>query len=436
MAQKNSVDWWKKSVVYQVYPRSFNDANGDGIGDLRGITQKLDYIKGLGADVIWISPFFSSPNDDNGYDISNYRDIMQEFGTMQDCEELLNTAHEKGLKIMIDLVVNHSSDEHEWFKQCKTDKAASTRDYYIWRDGKNGKEPNNWFAFFGGNAWEYEKETDQYYLHMFSKKQPDLNWENPKLRREVYDIMEFWIDKGADGFRMDVINMISKEPSMPDGPELFSTGLGIPIQYVCNGPRVHEYLQEMNREVLSKHDLITVGETPNTSVTDAEKYANVNGTELNMIFQFEHMMLDKAKPGEPYRPYDLVTLKQILSKWQTELQDKAWNSLYWNNHDQPRVVSRFGNDSTPEYRVKSAKMLATCLHMMCGTPFVYQGEELGMTNAVFGNISEINDIGSINTYKQYIASGVDAKEAMRVINITTRDNARTPMQWTDGENAG
>ncbi len=427
--------WWKEAVVYQVYPRSFYDTNADGIGDINGITEKLPYIKKLGADVIWVSPFYKSPNDDNGYDISDYRAIMDEFGTMADCERLLNTAHEMGLKVMLDLVVNHSSDEHAWFASSKSDKAAPTRDYYIWREGKDGKEPNNWFSMFGGRAWEKEESTGEYYLHLFSKKQPDLNWENEALRREVYDIMRFWVDKGADGFRMDVINYISKVQEMPDGPELLAPGYGVTIPYVCNGPRVHEFLQEMNREVLAGRDLITVGETPMVDVENACRYANEDGSELCMVFQFEHVMLNDARSGRSEEKVRLSELKAVLSKWQTALYGKAWNSLYWNNHDQPRVVSRFGNDA-PAVREKCAKMLGMCLHMMCGTPYIYQGEELGMTNSAFYSIDEINDIGALNLYRELLAQGTPEPQALKAANARTRDHARTPMQWTNGENAG
>lgn len=428
--------WWKESVVYQIYPRSFCDSNGDGIGDLNGITGKLDYLKELGIDVIWLSPVYQSPNDDNGYDISDYQAIMKEFGSMEDYDRMLAEAHKRGIKIMMDLVVNHTSDEHAWFVESRKDKENPYRDYYIWREGKDGKEPNNWGACFGGPAWEYDEATDMYYLHLFSKKQPDLNWENEEVRDAVFDMMIWWCEKGIDGFRMDVISMISKAPGLPDG-EVGKSGYGGFGPYVQNGPRVHEYLQEMNRKVLSNYDLITVGECSGVTVEEAKKYAAADGRELSMVFQFEHMDLDG---GESFKWNDrkikLTELKQVLSKWQTQLDGKAWNSLYWCNHDQPRMLSRLGNDSA-EYREASAKMLATCLHMMQGTPYVYQGEELGMTNYPFRSLDEFRDIESINAYHELTEKGVIGKEDMfRYISYKGRDNARTPVQWDDSDNAG
>lgn len=428
--------WWKESVVYQIYPRSFCDSNGDGIGDLNGITGKLDYLKELGIDVIWLSPVYQSPNDDNGYDISDYQAIMKEFGSMEDYDRMLAEAHKRGIKIMMDLVVNHTSDEHAWFVESRKDKENPYRDYYIWREGKDGKEPNNWGACFGGPAWEYDEATDMYYLHLFSKKQPDLNWENEEVRDAVFDMMTWWCEKGIDGFRMDVISMISKAPGLPDG-EVGKSGYGGFGPYVQNGPRVHEFLQEMNRKVLSNYDLITVGECSGVTVEEAKKYAAADGRELSMVFQFEHMDLDG---GESFKWNDrkikLTELKQVLSKWQTQLEGKAWNSLYWCNHDQPRMLSRIGNDSG-EYREASAKMLATCLHMMQGTPYVYQGEELGMTNYPFRSLDEFRDIESINAYHELTEKGVIGKEDMfRYISYKGRDNARTPVQWDDSDNAG
>ena len=427
--------WWKESVVYQIYPRSFYDSNGDGIGDLLGIIDKLDYLVQLGVDVLWICPFFTSPNADNGYDISDYRNIALEYGTMEDCDNLLLKAHQKGLKVMMDLVVNHSSDEHSWFVESRQSKTSDKRSYYIWRDGNSDAPPNNWMSFFGGDAWKYDENSEQYYLHLFTEKQPDLNWENDSVRREVYDMMEYWINKGFDGFRMDMISLISKFPDFPDGP-MMPNGYGIPFPYVNNGPRIHEYLQEMNQEVLSKYDLLTVGETPGATTEDAKKYANETGNELNMVFQFEHMQLDKAEPGKPYQRPDLIKLKQIMNRWQTQLHGVAWNSLYWNNHDQPRAVSRFGDDSTEEYRVNSAKMLALCLHMMQGTPYIYQGEELGMTNIEFCSINEVKDVEAVQTYYSGIEAGASPEEMLQVLHYKCRDNARTPMQWDDSENAG
>lgn len=427
--------WWKESVVYQIYPRSFKDSNNDGIGDLNGIIEKLDYLKKLGIDVIWLSPVYQSPNDDNGYDISDYQQIMKEFGTMKDFDNMLEQAHKRGIKIMMDLVVNHTSDEHGWFIESKSSKNNPYRDYYIWRDGKNGKEPNNWGSCFGGSAWQYDKTTDMYYLHLFSKKQSDLNWDNPKVRDEIFSMMAWWCEKGIDGFRMDVISMISKDKNLPDG---LGNGLyGDFSSYVINGPHVHDYLQQMNKEVLSKYDLITVGETSGVTVDEAKKYASEDGTELNMVFQFEHMDLDG---GESFkwnkRKVDLIELKKVLSKWQKELEGKAWNSLYWNNHDQPRIVSRLGNDSD-KYREISAKMLATCLHMMKGTPYIYQGEELGMTNMSFESIDDFRDIESINAYNELTSNGIINKNnMMEFLRYKSRDNARTPMQWDNTPNAG
>ncbi len=428
--------WWKESVVYQIYPRSFCDSNGDGIGDLNGITGKLDYLKELGIDVIWLSPVYQSPGDDNGYDISDYRSIMEEFGTMEDYDRMLAKAHELGIKIMMDLVVNHTSDEHPWFVESRKSEDHEYRDYYIWRDGKDGKEPNNWGSCFGGSAWEYDERTGQYYLHLFSKKQPDLNWENPKVREGVFDMMTWWCEKGIDGFRMDVISLISKCPELPDGA-VGKSGYGDFAAYCANGPRVHEYLQEMNRKVLSKYDLITVGECSGVTVEEAKKYASSSGKELNMVFQFEHMDLDGGESFKwNHNKIPLTELKKIMSKWQTELAGKAWNSLYWCNHDQPRMLSRMGNDS-PKYREVSAKMLATCLHMMQGTPYVYQGEELGMTNYPFRSLDEFRDIESINAYRELTEKGIVSPEEMfDYISYKGRDNARTPMQWNDGPQAG
>ena len=428
--------WWKESVVYQIYPRSFCDSNGDGIGDLNGITGKLPYLKELGIDVIWLSPVYQSPNDDNGYDISDYRAIMREFGTMEDYDRMLARAHELGIKIMMDLVVNHTSDEHAWFVESRTSEDNPYRDYYIWREGKDGEEPNNWGSCFGGSAWKYDGATDMYYLHLFSQKQPALNWSNPEVRREVFDMMNWWCEKGIDGFRMDVISMISKMPGLPDG-QVGKSGYGDFGPYVVNGPHVHEYLQEMNREVLSKYDLITVGECSGVTVEEAKKYASASGKELNMVFQFEHMDLDGGESFKwNHKKIKLTDLKRVMSKWQTELEGKAWNSLYWCNHDQPRMLSRMGNDSD-EYREISAKMLGTCLHMMQGTPYIYQGEELGMTNYPFTSLDEFRDIESINAYHELTEKGiVEPGEMFDFISYKGRDNARTPMQWDDTVQAG
>ena len=413
--------WWHSSVVYQIYPRSFNDSNGDGIGDINGIREKLDYLKELGIDVVWLSPVYKSPNDDNGYDISDYCDIMDEFGTMEDMDNLLKEANERGIKILMDLVVNHTSDEHKWFIEAKKSKDNEYRDYYIWRDPVDGHEPNELGSTFSGSAWQYDETTGQYYLHLFSKKQPDLNWENEKVRNEVYKMMNFWVDKGIGGFRMDVIDLIGKIP------DKMITG---------NGPKLHEYLQEMNKAALEGNDLLTVGETWGATPEVAKLYSNPERKELSMVFQFEHIGLDQIEGKEKWdvKQLDLLDLKKVLSKWQIELEGQGWNSLFWNNHDLPRIVSRWGNDK--EYRVESAKMLATLLHGMKGTPYIYQGEEIGMTNVRFEDINEYNDIESLNMYKDRLSKGYSHDEIMTSIYAKGRDNARTPMQWDNSENAG
>ena len=429
--------WWKESVVYQIYPRSFCDSNGDGIGDLNGITGKLDYLKELGIDVIWLSPVYKSPNDDNGYDISDYQAIMDEFGTMEDFDRMLATAHEKGIKIMMDLVVNHTSDEHKWFIESRKSTDNPYRDYYIWRPAKeDGSLPNNWGSCFSGPAWEYDKTTDMYFLHLFSKKQPDLNWDNPAVRQDVFDMMNWWLKKGVDGFRMDVISLISKRPGLPDG----TLGLNgyATFDIAANGPHVHEYLQEMRQKALNNADTITVGECSGVTLEEAKKYARSDEKELNMVFQFEHMDVDSDEKAGKWttRKMDLRNLKKILTRWQKGLQDIAWNSLYWENHDQPRSVSRFGNDSD-EYREISAKMLATCIHMMQGTPYVYQGEELGMTNCPFNTLDNFRDLESINAFHELTEQGkMTEEDMMAAIGYKGRDNARTPMQWDDSAYAG
>ena len=429
--------WWKESVVYQIYPRSFCDSNGDGIGDLNGITGKLDYLKELGIDVIWLSPVYKSPNDDNGYDISDYQAIMDEFGTMEDFDRMLATAHEKGIKLMMDLVVNHTSDEHKWFIESRKSTDNPYRDYYIWRPAKeDGSLPNNWGSCFSGPAWEYDKTTDMYFLHLFSKKQPDLNWDNPAVRQDVFDMMNWWLKKGVDGFRMDVISLISKEPGLPDkepGINGYAT-----CNVSANGPHVHEYLQEMRQKALNNADTITVGECSGVTLEEAKKYARSDEKELNMVFQFEHMDVDSDEKSGKWttRKMDLRDLKNILTRWQKGLQDIAWNSLYWENHDQPRSVSRFGNDSD-EYREISAKMLATCIHMMQGTPYVYQGEELGMTNCPFNTLDNFRDLESINAFHELTEQGkMTEEDMMAAIGYKGRDNARTPMQWDDSAYAG
>lgn len=432
--------WWKESVVYQIYPRSFYDSNGDGVGDLRGIIAKLDYLQTLGVNVIWLSPVYKSPNDDNGYDISDYQDIMDEFGTMADWEQLLAEMHRRGLRMMMDLVVNHTSDEHPWFIESRRSKDNPYRDYYIWRPGKNGNEPNNWASFFGGSAWQYDPGTDEYYLHLFSRKQPDLNWENPQVRREIHAMMTWWLDKGVDGFRMDVINMISKTPGLPDAPVASPSPYQFGGQYFLQGPRLLEYLREMKQQVLSKYDIFTVGETPGVTTEHAADITHEEQGFLNMLFQFDHVDLDRDKRGEGMgkwrlKPWELLEMKRIMTRWQKELEAKGWNSFYLSNHDQPRSVSRFGDDG--RYRVESAKMLATFLHSMHGTPYIYQGEEIGMTNVRYPSIDDYQDIETRNFYHEWVSErGYDPSQIMPSIYAKSRDNARTPMQWDDSDNAG
>ncbi|MCE5188406.1 MAG: alpha-glucosidase [Eubacteriales bacterium] len=427
--------WWKDAVVYQIYPRSFLDTNGDGIGDLNGITLRLDYVQALGANVIWLCPVYASPNDDNGYDISDYRAIHPDFGTRADFERLLGEAHRRGIRIVMDLVVNHTSDEHAWFTAARADRNSPYRDYYIWRDGRNGTPPNNWGSWFGGSAWEYDEASGQYYLHIFSKKQPDLNWENPAVRGEVFDLMRWWLDQGVDGFRMDVISLISKPEGLPDGPPDGEFGDLSPL--CLNGPRVHEYLREMNAQVLSRYDNMTVGETPNVTPAEALRYAGFDRGELNMVFSFDHTSLSDGPLGKwSGQKTDLGALKAVLANWQLALHQRGWNCLFWSNHDQPRAVSKFGDDR-PAFRARSAKMLATCLYLMQGTPYIFQGEELGMTNAPFETIADCRDIESVNAYHRLVDGGsVSGEQMMRYIRQAGRDNARTPMQWTPGAQAG
>ena len=408
------MSWWKKAVVYQVYPKSFNDTTGSGVGDLAGITEKLDYLKELGITVIWLSPVYESPGDDNGYDISNYEQIDPAFGTMEDMEQLIAEAKKRGIYIVMDLVVNHTSDEHEWFEEAKSSRDNPYRDYYIWRDPVDGGVPNDLQSTFGGSAWEYSEETGQYYLHLFSKKQPDLNWENPAMRQDVYQMMNFWLDKGIGGFRLDVIDLIGKQPDQ---------------LVTADGPKLHEYLQEMNEATFGHQDVLTVGETWSATVQNAKQYSNPDGSELSMVFQFEHILLDQQDDGEKWdlKPLNLVDLKRTLAKWQTELGDEGWNSLFWNNHDTPRIVSRWGNDE--EYRQESAKLFAILLHLMKGTPYIYQGEEIGMTNYEMASLDDIYDIESINMYHERLASGYSEAEILTSINAKGRDHARTPMQW-------
>lgn len=413
-------EWWKNAVIYQIYPRSFADSNKDGIGDLQGIISKLDYLEGLGIDAIWLSPVCKSPQDDNGYDISDYQDIDPMFGTLEDMEELIKEAGNHHIRIIMDLVLNHSSDEHRWFQEAKKSRENPYHDYYIWRDGKEGILPNEMKAAFGGPAWEWVPEVQQYYFHQFSVKQPDLNWENPKVRREIYDMINWWIEKGVGGFRLDVIDQIAKEPDK-----------GI----TNNGPLLHEFLRELSRETFQKADLVTVGEAWGATTELAKLYSNPDHSELSMVFQFEHICLDQIEGKEKWdlAPLPFMKLKEVLGRWQVELSGKGWNSLFWNNHDLPRIVSRWGNDG--EYRVEAAKMLAILLHGLQGTPYIYQGEELGMTNVAYG-IEEYRDIETLNLYKERLENGYTKEEVMRSIHAKSRDNARTPMQWDDGENAG
>lgn len=430
--------WWKECVVYQIYPRSFYDSNGDGIGDLRGILQKLDYLKELGVDVVWLCPIYKSPNDDNGYDVSNYRDIMDEFGTLADWEELLAGMHKRGIKLVMDLVVNHTSDEHPWFQESRKSKDNPYRDFYIWRPGKNGAEPNNWRSFFGGSAWQYEERTGEYYLHLFTKKQPDLNWENPNVREEVFKMMDWWLQKGIDGFRMDVINVISKAPGLPDALTVTNDRYQFGGQYFLNGPRLIEFLTEMKQRVLSRYDILTVGETPFVTTQDALKIVNEETGALTMLFQFEHVNLDAETGADitgTIRKIKLLDLKDVMTRWQKDLEGRGWNSIFLSNHDQPRSVSRFGDDG--QYRVESAKLLATFIHMLQGTPYIYQGDEIGMTNVAFESIEDYRDIATRNMYREAVEEkGVDPQLALQVVHAKSRDNARTPMQWDGSGQAG
>lgn len=420
MTQVNDEKWWKKAVIYQIYPRSFQDSNGDGIGDLNGIICRLDYLENLGIDAIWLSPVCKSPQDDNGYDISDYQDIDPMFGSIEDMERLIQEAKKHHIRIIMDLVLNHSSDEHRWFQEARKSRENPYHDYYIWRDGEEGCPPNEMRACFGGSAWEWAPEIKQYYFHQFSVKQPDLNWENPKVRREIYNMIDWWIKKGAGGFRLDVIDQIAKEPDK-----------GI----TANGPRLHEFIREMSREVFRGKDLITVGEAWGATPELAKLYSNPDDSEFSMVFQFEHIVLDQEEGKEKWdlAPLPFLKLKEILNRWQMELSGRGWNSLFWNNHDLPRIVSRWGNDG--EYRVESAKMLAILLHGMQGTSYIYQGEELGMTNALYA-IEDYRDIETRNMYRERLEKGYDEADIIASIHAKGRDNARTPMQWDASENAG
>lgn len=416
--------WWKEAVIYQIYPRSFNDSDGDGIGDIKGVTEKLDYFKWLGVDALWLSPVYKSPNDDNGYDISDYYDIMDEFGTMEDMDKLIAEAKKRGIKIIMDMVFNHTSDEHPWFIESRKSKNNKYRDYYVWRDPVDGKEPNDMGSVFSGSAWQFDDKTGQYYLHVFSKKQPDLNWENEKVRRDIAKIVEFWLDKGVEGFRLDVIENIGKIPDE---------------MIVANGPKLHDYIHELYEKGFNSRgtgkDIVTIGECWSANIDIATQYTAPENEELSMVFQFEHVSLDEQKGKAKWdtKPLDLLELKNVLFKWQLE-HTKGWNTLFWDNHDLPRIVSHYGNDTT--YRVESAKMFATLLHGMKGTPFIYQGEEIGMTNIKFDDISDYRDIETLNMYKERMEQGYEVEDIMKSIYIKSRDNGRTPMQWTSGKNGG
>lgn len=426
--------WWKEAVVYQIYPRSFCDSNGDGIGDLPGITSKLDYIKELGVSVIWLCPVYKSPNDDNGYDIADYYDIMDEFGTLEDFNTLLSEAHKRGLRLIMDLVVNHTSDENKWFVESRSSKDNDKRDYYIWRKGKDGKEPNDWTSFFTPSAWQYDEKTGEYYLHLFSKKQPDLNWENEKVRNEVYRLMTWWFDRGIDGFRMDVINCISKVAGLPS-VEPNKPGYHWAGKYFISGPRVHEFLHEMNTKVLSKYDCMTVGEAASTTLDEAVRFTEPERKELNMVFQFDLMNMDGGPDGKwQIKKFSPSEFKRITSKWQLGMQGRGWNSVFLGNHDNPRVVSRFGNDG--KYRYESAKMFATVLLTLQGTPYIYQGDEIGMTNMPFNSIEDYRDVETFSFYNEAVKKGADKQELMKVIRVKSRDNSRTPIQWSSEKNAG
>jgi oligo-1,6-glucosidase len=437
--------WFRSAVVYQVYPRSFQDSDGDGIGDVPGIISRLDYLAELGIDVLWLSPIYTSPQDDNGYDISDYQDIDPTFGTLADVDELIAQAHARGIKVVMDLVVNHTSDEHPWFVESRSSTDNPKRDWYWWRParegfaaGEEGAEPTNWESFFSGSTWELDEATGEYYLHLFSRKQPDLNWENPDVREAVHSMMRWWLDRGVDGFRMDVINMISKVTSLPDGePVPGNPRLGDGTPYFLNGPRIHEYLQEMHAQVFAGRSgqLLTVGEMPGVTVDDAVLYTDPAREEVDMVFQFEHVSLDIGTHKWDRSRVDLRDLKASLGRWQEALAEVGWNSLYWNNHDQPRAVSRFGSDA-PEHRVASAKLLGTVLHLHRGTPYVYQGEELGMTNVPFASADDFLDIESVNYYRMAVESGSDAEQVLGALRLGSRDNARSPMQWDAGPQAG
>lgn len=427
-------EWWRKSVVYQIYPKSFNDTTGNGVGDIQGIIEKLDYLKELGVDVLWLTPVYESPQKDNGYDISDYFGIHEEYGSMEDFERLLEETHQRGMKLIMDLVVNHTSTAHQWFQESKKSQDNPYRDFYIWKDPVEGEEPTNWQSKFGGNAWKLDKKTGQYYLHLFDVSQADLNWENESLRKHVYDMMHFWFEKGIDGFRLDVINLISKDQRFPNDDGSVAPGDG--RKFYTDGPRVHEFLQEMNHEVLSKYDSMTVGEMSSTSIDHCINYSNPERNELSMTFNFHHLKVDYPN-GEKWAiaDFDFLALKKILSTWQVEMnRGGGWNALFWCNHDQPRVVTRYGNDD--QYHEESAKMLATTIHLMQGTPYIYQGEEFGMTDPAFESITQYRDIETLNYYHIMKEKGLGEEEIMSIIKRKSRDNSRTPVQWNNSENAG
>lgn len=426
--------WWKKSVVYQIYPKSFNDTTGNGTGDINGIIEKLDYLKTLGVDVVWLTPIYDSPQNDNGYDIRDYFSIYEEYGTMEDFDRLLEEAHARDIKIIMDIVVNHTSTEHQWFVESRKSKDNPYRDYYIWKDPVDGEEPTNWQSKFGGSAWQFDQETGQYYLHLFDVTQADLNWENEKVRDEVYNMMTFWFEKGVDGFRLDVINLISKDQDFPNDDGSVAPGDG--RKFYTDGPRAHEFMNEMNREVFMKYNPMTVGEMSSTTIEDCIKYSNPERNELSMTFNFHHLKVDYPN-GEKWSvaDFDFLKLKNILSTWQKEMHEGGgWNALFWCNHDQPRIVSRYGNDG--EYRKESAKMLATTMHMMQGTPYIYQGEEIGMTNPKFDDISSYRDVESLNIYSILQEKGYSEEEILEILRHKSRDNSRTPVQWNSDSQAG
>ncbi len=426
--------WWKESIVYQIYPRSFKDSSGNGIGDINGIIEKLDYIKSLGVDIIWICPIYDSPGIDNGYDISNYKEINKDFGGNKALDELIEKVHLKGLKIIMDLVVNHTSDQHNWFKEAKKSKLNPYHDYYIWKDGKINEFPNNWRSVFGGRVWEWNNKTEEFFLHLYTKNQPDLNWENPKVRKEIYSIIDFWLSKGIDGFRMDVISLISKRLAFKNTPDNMSFK-DVMEKFYANGPRVHEFLKEMNREVLSKYDIVTVGEGPGINLKNGLNYVAENEKELNMIFHFDHLTIDFGPKGK-YDPIPLnfIRFKEIFTKWDNLLANNGWNSIFLGNHDFSRIVSRFGNDK--EYRVESAKLLITLIMTLRGTPYIYQGDEIGMTNVSYPSIDFYNDIETLNAWKEASINGENMSEFLNAVHLQSRDNSRTPMQWNLKRNSG